>query len=161
MEYEDLLNEADNQELIVKEKELPGYKGRICNNRIAIRKNMTTVEKGCVLAEELGHHYTTAGDILDQTSANNRKQEYHARLWAYNKLVGLHGIISAYKSGYQNISDVAEYLKVTESFLQEVLLCYKQKYGLYVKLDNYVIYFDPYIGVFEMNGDTFPTFAQT
>lgn len=155
MEYEDLLKEADNQELRVREKELPGYKGRIYNNRIAIRKNMTTVEKGCVLAEELGHHYTTVGDILDQTFANNRKQEYHARLWAYNKLVGLHGIISAYKSGYQNISDVAEYLKVTESFLQEVLLCYKQKYGIYVKLDNYIIFFEPSIGVFETSNDLF------
>ncbi len=161
MEYEDLLREADKQELMVKEKNIPGYKGRIYNNRIAIRKNMTSVEKGCVLAEELGHHYTTVGDILDQTSVNSRKQEYRARLWAYNRLIGLHGIISAHKSGCQNISDVADYLDVTESFLQEALLCYKQKYGLYVKLDNYVIYFEPSIGVFEMNGNTAFQFNKT
>lgn len=153
MEYENLLEEADSQKLMVKEKDIPGYKGRIYNNRIAIRKNMTSTEKGCVLAEELGHYYTTVGDILDQTSANNRKQEYRARLWAYNRLIGLRGIISAHESGCQSISDVADYLDVTESFLQEALLCYKQKYGLYVKLDNYVIYFEPNIGVFEMSGD--------
>lgn len=153
MKYEDLLKEADNQELIVKEKDLPGYKGRIYNNRIAIRKNMTSVEKECVLAEELGHHYTTVGNILDQSSADSQKQEYRARLWAYNKLIGLYGIISAHKSGYKNISDVADYLEVTEDFLREALLCYRNKYGTYVRLDNYVVYFEPCIGVFEMSGD--------
>ena len=30
-------------------------------------------EKACVLAEELGHHYTTIGDIIDQKESENRK----------------------------------------------------------------------------------------
>lgn len=89
MKYEKLLETSNKERLIVREKNLPGYKGRIYNNRIAIRRNMTSTEKGCVLAEELGHHYTTVGNILDQSAAMNRKQEYRARLWAYNKLVGL------------------------------------------------------------------------
>lgn len=153
MKYENLLEESSQENLIVKEKDLSGYKGRIYNNRVAIRQNMTATEKGCVLAEELGHHYTTVGNILDQNATNNRKQEYRARLWAYNKLIGLRGIISAHNSGCKSMSDVADYLDVTESFLQEALLCYKQKYGLYVKLDNYIIYFEPVIGVCELSGD--------
>ncbi len=153
MTYEELLTTADNNRLITKEKPLPVSKGRIKGKRIAINKTLTEQEKKCVLAEELGHYYTGSGDILDQSSVMNRKQEQRGRLWAYNKLIGLHGIISAHRSGCHSISDVAEYLDVTESFLQEALLCYKQKYGLYVKLDNYVIYFEPSIGVFEMNGD--------
>ena len=55
MTYEELLQESLEQNLIVKEMDLPGYKGRIYKNRVAIRKNMTTAEKSCVLAEELGH----------------------------------------------------------------------------------------------------------
>ena len=39
------------------------------------------MEKASVLAEELGHYYTTVGNILDQEDAGNRKQEHKARTW--------------------------------------------------------------------------------
>ena len=65
--YTDLLIEADNNNLITKEKCLLAHKGRIKGNRIAIKKDMTTAEKACVLAEELGHYYTATGDILDMS----------------------------------------------------------------------------------------------
>lgn len=60
--------------------------------------------KKCVLAEELGHYHTTVGDILDLSTASNQKQEYRARLWTYDKMIGLSGIISAYKTGKQEYS---------------------------------------------------------
>lgn len=64
MTYEELLVLSDSENLIVKEKEIPGYGGRIYKNRIAINRSLPTqAEKACVLAEELGHHYTTTGDI--------------------------------------------------------------------------------------------------
>lgn len=151
--YEDLLIEADANNLITREKPLRANKGRIMGKRIAIKRNLTEKEKRCIMAEELGHYYTGTGDILDQSSVMNRKQELRGRLWAYNKLIGLRGIVAAHVSGCQNIFDVADYLDVTEDFLQEALICYRQKYGLYVKLDNYIIYFEPSIGVFEMSGD--------
>ena len=93
MTYEELLIESESQNLIVKEKNLPGYNGRIYKNRIAISKNLNMSEKKCVLAEELGHHYTSSGNILNLNIANNRKQEYVARLWAYKKQVGISNII--------------------------------------------------------------------
>lgn len=75
MDYETLLINADNEGLIVKEKPLRYNDGRIRGNRIAIRDDIdTSIEKACVLAEELGHHYTTVGDIIDQSSTGNRKQ---------------------------------------------------------------------------------------
>lgn len=154
MTYEELLTSADNNQLITKEKPLPISKGRIKGKRIAISKSLTEREKKCVLAEELGHYHTGSGDILDQSSVSNRKQELRGRLWAYDRLIGLRGIVAAHVSGCRNVSDVAEYLDVTEDFLQEALLCYRQKYGVHVKLDNYVIYFEPYVGVFELNSDT-------
>lgn len=150
MEYTELLTEADNLSLITKDKPLRAHDGRIKRNRIAIRKNMPEVQKKCVLAEELGHFHLNTGDILDQSSTSNRKQEYKARLWAYNKLICLNGIVSAYKAGCRNANEVAEHLDVTEEFLQDALSCYRQKYGLYAKVDNYVIYFEPTIGVFEV-----------
>lgn len=150
MEYTDLLVEADNLSLITKDKPLRAHDGRIKKNRIAIRKDMTEIQKKCVLAEELGHYHLNTGDILDQSSTSNRKQEYKARLWAYNKLIGLSGIVSAYKAGCRNSYDMAKHLDVTEEFLKEALSCYRQKYGVFVRMDNYVIYFEPHIGIFEM-----------
>lgn len=143
MNYETLLEEADSQYLVVKEKPLRANNGRIKGNRIAIKNDMPTTEKACVLAEELGHHYTTVGNILDQSKAENRKQERRARLWAYRKMFDLVDLISAYKYGCRNRYEVAEYLGVTEQFFEDALRTYKEKYGLYAKIDRYMICFDP------------------
>ena len=72
------------------------------------------------------------------------------RIYAYNKLIGLMGIIDAYKNNCQNLSESAEYLDVTEEFMEEALQYYRGKYGKYVTVDNYIVYFEPYIGVFEL-----------
>lgn len=152
MTYEKLLDEAQSEGLIVKEKYIPGYGGRIYKNRIAIHNEIrTSSEKSCVLAEELGHHYTTVGNILDQSSVSNRKQELRARMWAYNKLIGLLGIVKSYEHGCRSLYDMAEYLEVTEEFLKDALERYRQKYGMYTIVDNYIIYFEPGLGVVKMN----------
>ena len=145
MNYEQLLTAADQDGLTVKERPLQKHDGLIRGNRIAIRKSIDTqAEKSCVLAEELGHHYTTTGNILEQASdVMNRKQEYRARLYGYNLRVGLIGIIKSYEARCRNLHEMAEYLDVTEEYLEEAIDCYKAKYGLYVSVDNYIIYFEP------------------
>ncbi len=145
MTYEELLILSDSEDLIVKEKNIPGYGGRIYKNKIAINRLLPTqAEKSCVLAEELGHHYTTFGNILDQDSITNCKQEYRARLYGYNLKIGLTGLISAYESGCRNLYEMAEYLEVTEEYLVEAIQCYRSKYGICAAIDNYVIYFEPF-----------------
>lgn len=151
MTYEDLLMLSDDQNLIVREKDIPGFGGRIYQNRIAINKNLPTQkEKACVLAEELGHYHTTAGCILDQSDASNRKQEYRARLWGYNHQIGLLGLISAAKAGCHNAYEISEYLDVTEDYLLEALQAYRNKYGTGTMVDNYWITFTPTLQVYEM-----------
>lgn len=52
--YEELLEEAREEGLVVKEKDLQSCDGRIKGNKIAIRKDIeTTAEKADTLAEEL------------------------------------------------------------------------------------------------------------
>lgn len=148
--YEELLMESAGNGIIVKEKNLPISKGRIKGNRIAIRQGLPEREKKCILAEELGHYYTGVGNILDQSISDNRKQEAHGRIYAYNKLIGLMGIIDAYKNHCRSLYESAKHLDVSEEFLAEALQYYKSKYGKYVTVDNYTIYFEPYIGVFEL-----------
>ena len=63
------------------------------------------------------------------TDIGNRKQERQARLWGYNKLIGLSGLIKAYEAGCQDKYDVAEFLGVTDEYLQDCVECYRDKYG--------------------------------
>lgn len=151
MEYEALLVEADNEGLVVKEKPLQYNDGRIQGNCIAIRKDIdTSIEKTCVLAEELGHHHTSVGDILDMTDIGNRKQERQARLWGYNKLIGLSGLIKAYEAGCQDKYEVAEFLGVTDEYLQDCVECYRDKYGTGTALNVYYIMFIPHLAIGKM-----------
>ena len=149
--FEELLIEAQENGIAVLELPLKSSDGRNKGNRIAIRKNIPTLrEKKCVLAEELGHYQLTVGNILNQEIAENRKQEYKARVWGYNKLVGLEGIISAFKNKCTNLYEVAEFLDVTEEFLINSIHHYNSKYGLYTTIDKYIIYFEPSLAVVEL-----------
>nr|WP_296158238.1 ImmA/IrrE family metallo-endopeptidase [uncultured Blautia sp.] len=120
-------------------------KGLYCNGVIAVNKDIETqAQKSCVLAEEIGHHCTSSGDILDQTDIMNRKQEYRARLYGYNLKIGLTGLIRAYEAGCRNLFEMAEFLDCTEEYLREAIQCYRSKYGICVAVDNYIIYFEPF-----------------
>lgn len=148
--YESLLSLDEN--VTVVEKHFKSKAKGLCKgNKIGISKDIeTSTEKACVLAEELGHYYTTVGNIIDLTDAGNRKQERQARLWAYNKQIGLQGIINAYKRGCVDCHEIAEYLEVTEEFLCDAIDCYREKYGIYAILDNYAVYFIPNLAVMEI-----------
>ena len=125
-------------------------KGLYSDGIIGINERLeTSVEKTCTLAEELGHHHTSVGNIIDMENVSNRKQERQARFWGYNKLIGLTGIVRAFQAGCQSRHEVADLLDVTEEYLQECIDCYRDKYGVYTEIDNYTIYFIPNLAVME------------
>lgn len=143
--YEALLTECFNLDIDIQEEYIKGsIKGLYSDNVIWINKKIkNTIEKTCILAEELGHHFTTSGDILDQSSLINKKQELRARSWAYEKLIPLNKIVQAQKEGIRNRFELAEYLGVTEEFLQNALDRYKDKYGIYTLVDGKTLSMDP------------------
>lgn len=150
MGYENLLLEADNNSVEVYEKDMkPSIKGLYCDNVIWINKRFGSNEMHCVLAEELGHHFTSYGDILDQSTIVNRKQEKAARNWAYKKLVPLRKIVQAHKKGIKNRYELAEFLNVTELFLNDSIERYKEEYGLSKDVDGLTVCFEP-LGVLEL-----------
>lgn len=87
--------------------------------------------------------------MLVYTKIENRKQEKRARTWAYERLVPLQKIVQAHKNGIRNRYELAEYLGVTEQFLDSAIKRYKEKYGLYFLIENYTICFEP-LGVMEL-----------
>lgn len=143
--HETLLHEAQENNIRVvywpfKDK----IKGLYYDNVIAINRNAaTTAEKACILAEELGHYHTTAGDILDQTKPSNRKQERRARRWAYERLVSPDKLVTAHKKGIKTRHELAEFFDVTEEFLVAAIHHYKEKHGLCYRVGKYQIYFEP------------------
>ncbi|MOA15892.1 hypothetical protein D3C78_1360750 [compost metagenome] len=151
MPYERLLVEAAQQGVYTYEKPLhPRTKGLYADNIVWINRNLSTsVEKHCILAEELGHYHTSSGNILDQADIRNRKQERTARAWAYEKLVPLASIVQAHRQAIRNRHELADHLSVTEDFLDEAIKHYIEKYGIYIKYENLHICFEP-LGVLEM-----------
>lgn len=147
LEY--LEQEATDKDISIHKFDLgTRIKGLYCDGNIALSDTLeTTAEKTCVLAEELGHHHTTVGNIIDLSDVYNRKQERQARLWAYDKQIGLYGLVKAYEHGCQSLHEISDFLDVTEEFFQEAIECYRQKYGVYTTLDNYIIYFIPFITI--------------
>ncbi|RHU97171.1 ImmA/IrrE family metallo-endopeptidase [Dorea sp. OM07-5] len=150
--YEKLQDEAceDGIDVIDYTFHSDRIKGLYSKGTVAIRKDMNTTEKACVLAEELGHYYTTVGNILDMNVPANRKQERQARLHGYNRLIGLIGLADAYEHGCQNRYEIAEYLEITEEYLEDCIECYRGKYGICTAVDNYIIYFIPHLAVIEL-----------
>lgn len=151
MTYEELSLQYEHLTILETDlSHVDGLKGLYVDECIAIEKDLSYIEKSCILAEEIGHYLTSSGDILDQSKTENRKQEFKARSWAYDKQVGLIGIINAYDAGCHNLFEMAEYLDVTEDFLAEALESYRRKYGEYIAMDNYIVYFEPSLCVLKL-----------
>lgn len=146
MPYEKLLNEALQHNIDIYEEPMkPRIKGLYANNVIWINKDIdTSIEKACVLAEEIGHHHTSVGDILDQSIVHNVKQEKQARKWACNHLITPEKLVLTFKEGCRSKYEVADMLEVTEAFLEEALTFYREKHGNEVKIDdNHTLFLDP------------------
>lgn len=138
----------DGIEIIKQNFRNNSIKGLYCDGVVAINCNIeTTIQEADILAEEMGHHFTSVGNILDLSDAQNRKQERQARIWAYNKRIGLYGLIRAYENGCNSRYEIAEFLAVTEEFLEDAIYCYREKYGVYTCIDNYMISFIPQLAV--------------
>lgn len=120
--YEELIAEYEN-DLIIEERPIRND-GLYADNVIWIKKDSPAAKKYCILAEEIGHYTTTTGDILDQTTLDNQKQELKARRWAYEKILHIQAIISAIQNGCYEVWEMAEYLDVDEPFLIEALKHY-------------------------------------
>ena len=121
--YEELLAEYDDR-IEIKERHMLNA-GLYCDGHIWINKEMTERQKACILAEEIGHHETSAGDITLCADLNSEKQERTARVWGYKKILPPEKILKAFSEGYVQASEIADYLDVDEEFLLEAIEYYR------------------------------------
>ncbi|MDO5575192.1 MAG: ImmA/IrrE family metallo-endopeptidase [bacterium] len=124
---EELQQESDDCGVEVVDWRFSGnIKGLYCDGSIALDERLTNSERAGILAEELGHYHTTSGDILNQSDVMNRKQEHRARAWAYQRLLPFYKLLEAHVRGCRNRFEMAEYLEVSEEFLQDAVDYYSR-----------------------------------
>ncbi|MDK4353321.1 toxin [Enterococcus thailandicus] len=130
-DYE-LLLEQISKEVPVIEMDLrmeTGLDATYEDNVIYLDKNFSWVEKKIHLSEEFSHHKTSVGNILDYNDPESRKQEWKARRDSIERLVSLDSLIDCAYANCKSKYECAEYLNVTEPFLDEVMEYYHAKYG--------------------------------
>lgn len=105
---------------------------------IGIHKNIVSDTKKyiSILAEELGHHFTSIGDLsvecITYTQKLNRsKQEKRARIWAASYLISDEEINGAILQNICSIYELSIHFNVTEEIIKYKLL------SIYLKEDKY------------------------
>ena len=79
--YEILLNEAISSNISVDENFpfMGELSGLYVDGNIALSNKLeTSAEKVCILAEEMGHHYTSVGNIINPSNLQDKKQEHQS-----------------------------------------------------------------------------------
>lgn len=157
--YDKLLCEANEKGLEIVEKNFKSDAKGLCKgNKIGIRKDLSSNEKACVLAEEIGHYETTVGDIINQDNHANRKKEKMARKWAVDKMLTIDDLFLASENSCCTLYSVAEFLEVTEEFLSEAIEIFRQRYGIrYVRGDKTLIFNDKGFYVIQQGDDSCET----
>ncbi|HZK57707.1 MAG TPA: ImmA/IrrE family metallo-endopeptidase, partial [Clostridia bacterium] len=118
------------------------YKEDGCPPTIGINENIVSDRKlfTCVLAEELGHHFTSIGNSSAECYSfadkiNLNKTELTALKWATKYLIPMDEIIGAMQKGTKNMEELSDLLGVTSEFLLERFR-FIAKEQTYVKVQN-------------------------
>ncbi|GAB3061145.1 hypothetical protein ACFOU0_06585 [Salinicoccus sesuvii] len=151
---EKLMNQFPKLELHVSD-ELP--KGLIAlyeqdalspNGSITIDGRINYYLQNGILAEELGHHATSYGDITNykgkNININAAKQEVRARRFGIKLILPLEKLVDCFENGYWgDLYAMCLYLEIDRSYFEEAIEDYKKQFGSYVKYDGYYIAFEP------------------
>ena len=103
----------------------------------------TTCARCSVLAEELGHHHTQPPDLFAVSKAVQDKYERLAAQWAVRELMPLPRLIDAWNAGIRDSWELAEYLSVTEPFIQKAVNLLEEQYGPCARCGEFIIHFRP------------------
>jgi Zn-dependent peptidase ImmA (M78 family) len=100
----------------------------LCNQKTTPVIGLSTcidsiAEKRCIMAEELGHHFTSVGTCINNKEfyhysalAPVSKVEYKAMRWAANYLIPENDLLDVIGSGLYEPWELAEHFLVTEDF---------------------------------------------
>lgn len=92
-----------------------------------------------ILAEELGHHFTTQGNLLEASKDYSEKlyknkKEILARIWASNFLVSDDEFVQALLSCISNKYEMCEYFNITYELLENKIKSILKDEEKYLKI---------------------------
>lgn len=143
--YELLLSQAAKAGVEVYSAPMTDHDGLYMDNVILLNSDLkTNAERACILAEELAHHFTACGNIISNSTLA-LQQELKGRRAAHEILAPIGKLAEAMTLGCCRTKyEVAEYLEITEEFLDEALYQYYLKYGPYISYGDSLLYFSPF-----------------
>lgn len=95
----------------------------------------TSRERRCIMAEELGHHFTTVERCIPKefscysTRMNISRAEYRALRWAADFLIPENNLLDIISQGLYEPWELAEYYNVTEQFANFRLRLFGARFG--------------------------------
>lgn len=112
-----------------------------CPPVIAINKSIKDRKKLCsIISEELGHYYTTYGDLTDQEGKNKKvqaiKMENRAKKWAADFLMSDEELMQALMNCISNRCDLCEYFNATDELLKYKLCSILEDENKYNDIKN-------------------------
>ena len=131
-DYEILLDQLEDK-VIIKELNLKSCNGYYSNGVIFLDKKLGDNKKFEILNEEFSHHLLNSGD-------NSIKDEKKARFYSYKQIMSINDIYN-YVIGnpYSTLSDMAEYFNLDTLTLEQILLCYREKYGNEIQIGKHIL----------------------
>lgn len=147
--YEKLIIKAEKMGAEVRELDFGTSKpcGRCLNNIIYVNNKVTEKAKYEVLAEEIGHYKTTYGNILNQNTIADKKQEFKARREGFKMIVEPIDIVESMKHGATDINEIADYIGISVETFFDILEDLKKRYGIGIPVGNYYIRLEPSFGI--------------
>ena len=94
---------------------------------VSLRQGLTTREERSYLSHELGHHIKGALYNKETPIYTRGQCEHKANKWATHKLIPLRSLFAAFRKGYVEAWQLAEYFDVTEDFILKTIEIYKQE----------------------------------
>lgn len=118
-----------------------GQSGLYVDNYVYLNPRQTHENLVGTVAEEIGHHLTTVGDIVDQDTNLKRKQERLARDIGASLVVSPTDIINCYENGCKTIDDCVINLGVTNQVFEDAISYYARRFNGIKTENGYTIFF--------------------
>ena len=120
------------------------------NGIVYLNENFDYYVQNGALAEEIGHHETSYGNLLGAYNKSSKdhidklKQEHRAKRFGYQLAIPLDKLISCYRKGlWGDLDAMCHYIEVDRQYFAKAIEDYKKKYGEYVAYKGYLIHFQP------------------
>lgn len=141
--YEELMSGFPELDFVYDPLMPPKQKGLLDDNIVYLNPEQSHYELPGTIGEEIAHHLTTVGDISEQKTLSDKKQERLARDIGSIMVVSPYDIIKCYENGCKTIAESANFLQITVETLKTAIEYYAKKFNGIKTENNYTLLFQP------------------